>query len=74
MIKNMNILNSASKIVFIIMAVAVIGLTFVGIVEPKDFIVLASMCFAFYFTKSPTPSVSTTTNDTATVSTGVVEK
>ena len=68
------IMSSASKIVFILMALAVIILTYVKIIEPKDFIVLASMAFTFYFTKSPTPSVSTTTNDTATVSTGVVDK
>lgn len=51
----MNMLNSASKVVFILMAVAVIVLTFVKIIEPKDFIVLASMAFTFYFTKPPTP-------------------
>lgn len=45
----MNILNSASKIVFILMAAAVIGLTAWGKVDPKDFIVLASMAFSFYF-------------------------
>lgn len=44
------ILSSASKIVFILMAVAVIVLTFVGKVDPKDFMILASMAFSFYFT------------------------
>lgn len=43
------IYTSASKIVFILMAVAVtIGL-FTGKIEAKDFMVLASMAFAFYF-------------------------
>lgn len=43
------IFKSASKIVFILMAVAVVILTFIGIVDPKDFMMLASMAFAFYF-------------------------
>jgi hypothetical protein len=51
-----NILNSASKIVFILMTLAVIILTVIGIVEAKDFIVLASMAFAFYFSNKPTDS------------------
>lgn len=46
------IYNSATKIVFIIMALALVVLTFARIVDAKDFIVLASMAFAFYFTKS----------------------
>lgn len=43
------ILQSASKIVFILMALAVVVLTFLRIIDPKDFMVLASMAFAFYF-------------------------
>jgi hypothetical protein len=46
-----NILSSASKLVFVLMAVAVIILTVLGKVDPKDFIALASMAFAFYFTR-----------------------
>lgn len=49
-----NILSSASKIVFIMMAAAVIGLTAFGKVDPKDFIILASMAFSFYFAAKPT--------------------
>lgn len=45
----MNILTSASKIVFILMAISVVALTWVGKVDAKDFIVLASMAFSFYF-------------------------
>lgn len=45
----MNIFTSASKIVFILMAIAVTVLTFVGKVDPKDFMMLASMAFSFYF-------------------------
>jgi len=45
-----NIYTSASKIVFILMAVAVIVLTFVGKIDPKDFMTLAGMAFTFYFT------------------------
>ncbi len=45
----MEILKSASKIVFILMAVSVVLLTWAGRVDPKDFMMLASMAFAFYF-------------------------
>ena len=45
----MNILESASKIVFILMAIGVIGLTYLGKVDPKDFLTLAAMAFTFYF-------------------------
>ena len=41
--------KSASKIVFILMALAVIILTFIKVVEPKDFIGLCLMAFTFYF-------------------------
>lgn len=33
------------------MAIAVIVLTLLGMVDPKDFIALASMAFAYYFTR-----------------------
>jgi len=52
----MRILQSASKLVFVLMAVSLVVLTFVGKVDPKDFIVLASMAFTFYFTKPQQPS------------------
>jgi len=44
-----SIYSSASKIVFILMAVAVIVGMFYGRVEAKDFMILASMAFSFYF-------------------------
>ncbi len=56
----MNILNSASKIVFILLTVALIGLTAMKIVDAKDFVVLASMGYAFYFSKPANPDVSVT--------------
>lgn len=43
------LLKSASKIVFISLSFALIGLTAFGIVEAKDFITLTSMAFTFYF-------------------------
>jgi hypothetical protein len=43
------IYTSASKIVFILMAVAVIVGMFYGKVDRKDFMILASMAFSFYF-------------------------
>lgn len=47
----MKILGSASRTVFVLMALAVIGLTATRIVDAKDFVMLASMAFSFYFTK-----------------------
>jgi hypothetical protein len=52
----MNILESASKIVFILMAVGVLGLTYLGKVDSKDFIMLAGMAFTFYFSSKGDPS------------------
>ena len=45
----MKILESASKLVFIIMTVAVVAGFFLKILDPKDFMVLVSMAFTFYF-------------------------
>ena len=45
----MEILNSASKMVFVLMAAAVVAGLFTGHIDAKDFMVLASMAFAFYF-------------------------
>ena len=45
----MKILESASKIVFILMTLATIAALFVGKVTGEQFLVLASMAFAFYF-------------------------
>lgn len=45
----MNILKSASKTVFVLMALATIGGMFIGKIDAKDFLTLASMAFAFYF-------------------------
>lgn len=45
----MEILKSASKIVFILMALATVAGLFYGKIDPKDFMILASMAFSFYF-------------------------
>jgi uncharacterized membrane protein len=45
----MKILESASKIVFLLITIAVIALTFMRIVEAKDFLVIAGMVFTYYF-------------------------
>ena len=47
----MKILSSASRLVFLIMTVALCVFTYKGIVDPKDFMMLASMSFTFYFTR-----------------------
>lgn len=48
--KIMELLQSASKLVFVLMAGGVIAATFMHIVDPKDFMMLAAMAFSFYFT------------------------
>jgi len=54
----MEILKSASKIVFILMASATVVGLFVKVIDPKDFMILASMAFSFYFAnKGETNSV-----------------
>lgn len=45
----MTILQSASKIVFILMAAATVVGTFLKIIDPKDFMMLSAMAFSFYF-------------------------
>lgn len=45
----MEVLKSASKIVFILMAVATVGALFVGKISGEQFLVLAGMAFSFYF-------------------------
>lgn len=45
----MQIYQSASKIVFILMAVATIAGMLLGKIDPKDFLTLVSMAFTFYF-------------------------
>jgi hypothetical protein len=44
-----NIFSSASKLVFVLMAVATIAGMFMGRIDAKDFLVLVSMAFTFYF-------------------------
>lgn len=52
----MEILKSASKIVFILLALtACIGF-FWGKLDPKDFMVLAGMAFTFYFSNKGNPA------------------
>ena len=63
---NLNILNSASKIVFILMTIALIALTMMKIVDAKDFIMMCAMAFTYYFSKPRTPSSSITTSTTVT--------
>ncbi len=70
----MKIFESASKVVFILIAITACAAFVMKLLPVDQFMLLAISAFSYYFTKSPTPSVSTTTNDSATVSTGVVEK
>lgn len=51
-----NLLSSASKIVFVMLAfTACVGFWF-GKLEAKDFMLLAGMAFAFYFSNKGEPS------------------
>lgn len=51
-----NVLESASKIVFILIALsACIGL-FVGVLTSENFMILASSCFAFFFANKGDPT------------------
>lgn len=43
------IFKSASKIVFILMAIATIGAMFIGKISGDQFLLLAGMAFSFYF-------------------------
>ena len=52
----MKILQSASKIVFVLMSLAVIAGLFLGKIDPKDFMILASMAFTFYFSAKGDPT------------------
>lgn len=49
------ILKSASKIVFILFAVTVCAAFLLGQLEAKDFMVLATMPFVFYFAQKGEP-------------------
>lgn len=44
-----NLLKSASKLVFILIALTACAGFFLGKLESKDFMVLAGMAFGFYF-------------------------
>lgn len=45
----MEILKSASKVVFVLMAIATIGALFIGKISGDQFLLLAGMAFSFYF-------------------------
>ncbi len=45
----MEILKSASKVVFVLMALATIGALFIGKISGDQFLLLAGMAFSFYF-------------------------
>jgi hypothetical protein len=49
-----NILTSASKIVFILMAAAACAGFFLGTLSENNFMILAGGAFAFYFSNKPT--------------------
>lgn len=52
-----NIISSASKIVFIMLAATVCAAFVLGRLDSKDFMVLAGMAFTFYFSNKGETSV-----------------
>lgn len=50
----MKILQSASKLVFLLMCVATIAGMFVGKITGEQFLVLSAMAFSYYFSKNGT--------------------
>lgn len=52
-----NILSSASKIVFIMLTVTACVGFFIGRLDPKDFMLLASMAYGFYFASKQTAPI-----------------
>jgi len=48
----LKMINSASRLVLILITITVCAAFLVGILDPKEFMMLASMVFAFYFTKT----------------------
>lgn len=51
----MEVLKSASKIVFILMALATVGALFIGKISGDQFLLLAGMAFSFYFSNKGDP-------------------
>ena len=54
----MEILKSAQKVVFVLMAMATIAALFMSLVTGEQFLALVTMVFAFYFATPSTPSQS----------------
>lgn len=46
-----NILKSASKIVFILLTLALIAGLFMGIIDPKDFAIFVALTYNYYFNR-----------------------
>ena len=60
--------NLTDEIVFIILALALVYLTVIGLVDPKDFIILTTMAFMFFYKRdkeeSSIHSITTTEKNT----------
>lgn len=51
-----SIISSASKIVFVVIAITACGAFLYGRLEAKDFMVLSGMAFSFYFSSKGDPN------------------
>lgn len=49
-----NVFGSATKIVFILIAIGLVAFTAIGKIEAKDFMVLATMVFSAYYSNNRT--------------------
>lgn len=65
----MKILTSASKLVFLLLAITACIAFFFGKLESKDFMLLAVSAFTFYFSNKGETPTNTTTTTTATTDT-----
>jgi hypothetical protein len=54
-----NILQSASKVVLILLSITVCVGFIMRVLDAKDFMLLAVMCFTYYFSYTPAPAVPT---------------
>ncbi|MFA6925195.1 MAG: hypothetical protein WC223_13200 [Bacteroidales bacterium] len=55
----MNLLQSASKVVFLLLALTACVAFFIGKLDPKDFMNLCLMSFTFYFSYKGSDAVAT---------------
>lgn len=61
----MRLFKSASRIVFILIAIGAIAGLFTGHIKEDNFMILAVSAFSYYFTKTPPANSDTTGSDSS---------